>query len=707
MVTVRDQLNSLPRHEALITTTYDFDWDILDSIVAMDRGRRKTSIVITDKDCFQEKMKTLPEPQPPWLCNSYFLNPANEIKGAFHPKVTMAIDVENLLLVTGSHNLTRSGVESNLEITSSARIPLTEPNLEILQNVADFLNFTSEHILGLAKEELQDFASTIIDVRSGTTRYTNSSFLHSCSKPILTQVLERIPLIEKTIIIAPTHSEDPQFLQEASEVLGKNLTFAIDPARFSVGKEAKTTFYEKFPAKQIRSKPPRILHAKMYVFQTKTGDWVLFGSPNFTKTGLLQDARNGGNVEAAWLIPPSVNWNWQQLFTDSVTLSEISIAEIPSSEEKAPKTAEKITIEQWGYETLDGKGIILTPGLKDGTTVWIHFCGTAQRIQTTISNGRIIFTVPPNWAGIKYEILDDDGKILTFGILNRAHIIGSGYQDYHFDQETMRELYRFMRRLHNTSVHGATNERNREDLDVPILEENLHPRIIQHEWNPYSGNFRELTPDKFYPETRIELVRTAKNVFQGKTSLRQLISDIDLILESTFFAGLLMENSRAYYQVLVSKDLSQFMNLPSSSDSQALALSKIDNWQPYLLGSLSRSQIDEWKKIGPTSGAEISLLFDYWLYYQTKGRDAFERPTIDSVLVTNRFSQIWQALRRLSPEGTVKSTSELIWESRLSVLESKKVQELGKLPLPESITELELCLQSAFQKCQSKLKQAP
>lgn len=69
MVTVKGQLNSLPHHEALITTTYDFDWDLLDSIVSLDRGQRKTSVVITDKGCFQERMKTLPEPQPPWLCN--------------------------------------------------------------------------------------------------------------------------------------------------------------------------------------------------------------------------------------------------------------------------------------------------------------------------------------------------------------------------------------------------------------------------------------------------------------------------------------------------------------------------------------------------------------------------------------------------------------------------------------------------------------
>lgn len=616
----------------------------------------------------------------------------------------MTIDSENLVLITGSHNLTRNAFESNLEITSLARIPLTEPNLEILQNVADFLTFTSEHISELAKDELKEFASTILDVRPGTTRYSNNSFLHSCNKPILNQVLEMIAPIEKAIIMAPTHSQDPQFLQEITEILGKNLEFIIDPAHFSIEKEAKTN-YEKFPAKQIRSKPPRTLHAKLYIFQTKLGDWVLSGSPNFTRRGLLQDAKNGGNVEAAWLVPPSVNWNWKQLFADSVTLSDINLSEIPSSEEKATKKADKITVEQWGYETLDGKGIILAPGINEGRTVFIHFCGTPQKVQTTILNGRIVFEVPPNWPGIKYEILDDNGNIVTFGILNRARIVGSGYEAYHFDHETIRELYRFMRKLHNASAHSSANERNQRELNAVILEENLRPRGIEREWNPYSGNFRELTPDQFYPETKKELVRTAKNILQGKATIRQLMSNIDLALESTFYAGLLSEEGRSSYQVLVSKDLSQFMNLPSGSDSQILALTKIDDWQPYLLGTLSTSQVDEWRRIGPTSGAEISLLFDFWLYYQTKGRAAFENPRLDLVFVTNRFSQIWQALKRLSPERTVKSTSELLYESRLSVLKSKTVQDLGRLSLPDSITELELCLQSAFEICRSQLKQ--
>jgi hypothetical protein len=703
MVTVKDQLNNFPRDEALITLTYDFDWEILESLVALDRGRRKGSVVVTDKGCFEKKMETLPEPQPPWLCNSYFLNPACGINGAFHPKVTMTLDAENLLLVIGSHNLTKNGVESNLEITSSAKIPLTEPNLDVLTDIADFLTFTAEHVSGAAKDIIHEFASTILDVNPGTTRYSSSSFLHSFRKPILTQVLEKISPIENVIVMAPTHSSDPQFLRDITEILGKNIIFLVDPFRFSVTKEAKP-MYERFEAKRLQCKPHRILHAKLYVFETKAGDWVLYGSPNFTKNALLLDAKTGGNVEAACLIPPSANWNWQQLFGKSVTLSEVNLAELPASEGIATTFVGPTVVEQWGYETLDGKGIILSLGLQDNTIVFVHLCGTAEKIQVTVLNGKIVFTLPANWIGTKYEIIDNNGNFVTFGILNRARIVVSGYEDYHFDEDTLRELYRFMRRLqHNIAVYSTASETSQGELDTVILEEYLRPKPPPREWNPYSGNFKELKPEQFYAETKKKLAKTAKGVLQGITNLRQLISNLDLALESAFYAGLL-SGHRALYQVQVAKDFSQFMNVPSGNDSQTLTVSNLDGWRPYSFGSLSGSLIEDWRKIGPVSGIDVSLLFDYWLYFQSIERDAFERRSLDSVIVTNRFYQIWLAFQKLSRERTVKSSCERIWESRLKVLKSTEIQKLGAISLPSNLTELETCLLSTFERCRPRLK---
>jgi HKD family nuclease len=692
MVTVRSQFNEFPRDQALVTTTYDFDWDILDNMVALDHGRRKSSIVITDKGCFDKKIETLPDPQPPWLCNSYFLNPAIEIKGAFHPKVAMTVDSEDLLMVVGSHNLTRGGIESNLEVTGFARIPLTQPNLDILESVSDFLDQSAKHVTGLAKDELLDFASEIKNVEPGITKSGNFSFLHSFRRPIIDQIIEKIPDIEKTIVIAPTYSEDPRFIKEAQECLGKNLTIVVDPAHFSVGKEAKN-IYETLQTQQIRSKPPRVLHAKIYIFQTKAGDWVLFGSPNFTRNALLLGAESGGNVEVACLIPPSSNWSWQQLFSEEVALQNINLAEIPAANEKPKETAHEAIVEHWGYESLDGKGTILAPTLKEGTIIFIHFLGTGQKVEAIVTNNRIEFSVPLNWKGIKYEILDSDGKLISIGILNRAKIIGSGYEDYHFDQDTIRELYHFMRRLHNTSIHNNFNDTNARDIDILILEENLRAKPIGREWNRYSGIFKELTPKQFYSEAQKELCRTAKNLQAGKANLRQLLNSLDLLLESTYLTSLLTDN-RIEPLVLMSKDLSKYMNLPSGSDSQPFTSYNKAYWKPNIIGRLH--EIDEWEKIEPTIGLELSLLFNYWVYYHTRGKYGLDRKNLDVVIVTNRYRIIWNAFKRLSPKEPIKSTYERIWESRLSVLSSKDAQVKGILPTPTAIDELKICLQSAI-----------
>jgi hypothetical protein len=116
MVTVRDQWAAFPLNQPLIATTRDFDWAVINSMVASDRGRRKKSIVIVDSTCHNKTEP--PNPVPPYLGNTYTLWPASGIRGTFHPKIAVALEDDNLMLLVGSHNLTRNGVDYNLEIKS-------------------------------------------------------------------------------------------------------------------------------------------------------------------------------------------------------------------------------------------------------------------------------------------------------------------------------------------------------------------------------------------------------------------------------------------------------------------------------------------------------------------------------------------------------------------------------------------------------------
>jgi len=705
VVSLREQINNFPRDSPLIALTYDFDWEILESLIALDRGRRKGSIVVTDKVCydkkFDEKTGAFPDPPPNWAGKSYFLCPASGLKGTFHPKMILAIEAEKLLMVIGSHNLTKRALESNLEITHSTSIPITAPNYEMLHEIAVFLKNICKYVPNLIGDQIQDFADNILDLGDGSVKHTQAKFLHSFKAPILNQALEQLPQIESVVVLAPTHSSNPLFLQKVTELVGEKITFLIDPLRFSIEKQAKEV-YEKFEAKRLQCKPYRSLHAKLYIFRTEKGDWTLYGSPNFTENALLMDAAGGGNVEAAILIPPSANWNWKQLFEGVVTLSELNLRELHAAEKPDEEPAKPQIVEGCGYETLDGKGIILAPGMPNGSIVYIHFYGTAERVKTKVESGKIIFTIPPDWTGTKYEIFNENGMLISFGIINRTRISIPKFEEYNLDEDALREFYRFMRKLQNIFPDQRTNEPEKLP-EVVIIDEKLLSKPPKREWNSYSVSFQELSTDQLYSKAKKKLAKTINSLFQGNASLRQLLSSLDLTIESAFYAGLLT-GDRKYYPAQVARDLSEIMNLPSGKENQELILDKLENWQPHLSKPLNQPMLNEWKKQGPTSGIDVSLLFNYWLYFQSLPPNAFENRALDAIMVTNRYYQIWKAFEKLTTEKTVKASRERIWDSRIKVLKSKEIQEKAPIPLPSDLKEIETCLQSAFERCIPRLK---
>lgn len=705
MVTVREQWSHFPRQQPVIATTYNFDWSVIESFVALDRGRRDGSIVLSDKGCYNE-MK-LPSPSPPYLGNSYFLYPAYGVKGAFHPKVVLGLDERELLCLVGSHNLTRDGTESNLEITGFLRIPVTEPHLHLIASITEFLRDLAECIPSdpISRDEIRNFGRLIQDVGPGKIEYCSDVFIHSFRESILSQVVDRIPSISRVMILVPTHSSNPAFIREAIDFLGGKALFLIDPSRFSVSEAAKKT-YEHYEVKRLEVSGHRPLHAKLYVFHTDEGDWALYGSPNFTEAALFKSTKEGGNVEAACLIPPSGSWSWEQLFKNSVRLSETEWKGLQVFETlEEPQAGEPLLVEKWGYETADGKAVIYSPGLPDETLVRVHLHGLEEKLEVKVANRRLIFDIPSNWSGAtRYEVFDSQGNILAVGALNRTGAAIPKLETYELDEVARRRLWYYARRLQKPKPKWLRWKSEMEELRDILIDPRLwKPGQGTESWSPVSRRLEVVMPKNFYSEAKKKLQEVMSIYDKVRVSpdlaapfLRHALVALDLLIEGTFYAGLYAKDGNKDL-VYLARDVSKWMNLPSGN--QPLAPLKLQSWRPHLYGLLTEAVVQEWEEYGPRLSLDIGILFDYWIYFQGVGSRGFDRRSLDAVIVTNRYYQIWAGLRHLAGEKLVNASVERVWDSRVDVLCSHQ-----EFDMPSNLPDLERCIKSAFDKCKHRLR---
>ena len=707
MVAVREQWSHFPREHPVIVTTYNFDWSIIESFVALDRGRRDGSIVLADKSCHNE-MKPQSPPLP-YLGNTYFLCPAHGVKGAFHPKVVLGFDEQDLLCLIGSHNLTRDGTEFNLEITGFLRIPLTKPHLNLIESIAEFLQGLAECIQSdpIPRDEIRNFTGLIQDTGPGKTEYCSNVFIHSFKEPIITQVVDQIPPIKKVTILVPTHSSNPTFIQKAIDLFGRKALFIIDPSRFLVSEEAKK-IYDQYEVKRLEVSGHRPLHAKLYVFHTDDGDWTLYGSPNFTEAALFKSVKEGGNVEAACLIPPSQSWNWEQLFKNSVGLSVTEWKDLQFYEPlEEPQVGKLLLVEKWGYEDADGKAVIYSPGLPDGTLVRVRLYGLEIMIEVKVTNGRLVFDIPSNWCGAtRYEVFDNQGNLLAVGDLNRTGAAIPKLETYELDEAARRRLWYYARRLHKPKPKWLSWRNEREELSDILIDPRLW-KLGQGSvaWSPVSRRIEAVNPENFYSEAKKSFQEVMATYHKVRVKpnltdpfLRHALVALDLLIEGVFYAGLYAKNRRESL-VYLAKDLSEWMNLPSGNPNQPLAPLELQSWRPHLCETLTEPMVQKWKEYGPRLSLDIGILFDYWIYFQLQGPHCFDSRSLDAVIVTNKYHQIWVGLRYLAGEKLVNAAVERVFDSRADVLSSHQ-----EYKMPFNSADLERCLKSAFDKCKHRLQ---
>ena len=251
----------------------------------------------------------------------YLLLPV-KVGSFFHPKVFFFYKEKEPISFVGSHNLTLPGLSHNMEISSEINDSAT--NLDILK-------FISSTISDIIKDKENFLIQKLGEIIKSFEEHENENikFLTNRKIPILNQVCDLLKKedFNKLIIFSPFFSKTNEILDVLSRELG------IDEFTFCLQKNNHTLDINELKGlkriqyQEVKTPDNRRLHFKILHFKGKENEYLVIGSPNFTKSALLKTMK-GGNLETCLLIRGIENIN--QLFNE-LECRPISSEDVESS----------------------------------------------------------------------------------------------------------------------------------------------------------------------------------------------------------------------------------------------------------------------------------------------------------------------------------------------------------------------------------------
>jgi hypothetical protein len=390
----------------------------------------------------------------------------------FHSKLGLFIAEDRALAVIGSANLTRGGLERNLELGSVFEVSPDGGPRRLFQSFLDYVaGPLMREVTGASEMVVRDTVVALREVLQKVPRDKECphTFLHNYEQPLWEQVLEKLPHrhVAKVSILSPFFepngetSEDPPDQTDDEGIfasLFKDLNF--QPPK---GEKPVSVFFQQsegatqLPVDKLKvwkgqidlcqrlsttADEPRPLHAKMLIIEGAKGPKrapylvTVFGSPNFTSAALLSHPPKG-NAEIAVLtnLPPRRNGTqriWSALRLDTL-FGEVkdwtTLHHVVSHRPPLPP-ADVFRVNDAWLRVADGKLVVTWQGstsaaselrvLVEANGVWTTVSSTALGAETRaeLDVAALIQTdeaglVSLRAARIRVELLDSTGKVVA------------------------------------------------------------------------------------------------------------------------------------------------------------------------------------------------------------------------------------------------------------------------------------------------------
>lgn len=313
---------------AALLLTYSFDGKWIEEGLVPDLFDRSvaTALVIRDANRIVKEAPTV----------RYHRANAGFSTRVFHPKLGLFVAEDRALALIGSANLTRGGLERNLELGSAFEITPEGGPRALFDGILSYIGGPLLNELetgGSAAASLRDAAVALREVLAGVPSASDAvhRFFHNYERPLWEQILEALPHrhIKRLSIVSPffepntVEPEDP--ISETDAGLFER-TFADLTFEPPTGEKPISIFFQQSEGKTLlpidklgrwrdklalfqrlaTSDDARPLHGKFLLIegsQAKNRDPYLaaiYGSPNYTSAAFLNCPPNG-NAEIAVL----------------------------------------------------------------------------------------------------------------------------------------------------------------------------------------------------------------------------------------------------------------------------------------------------------------------------------------------------------------------------------------------------------------------
>lgn len=277
-------------------------------------------LVFVDQGKYDEGVRTEEWKEAP-ISEDYILEPVNS-GGVFHPKVNLFVSSRSVYFSVSSANLSLEEYCKAAQIGFADGFQkswVTDDDHEVGEEyfvATDVVEFfedlveanglvTGQDALNYMRETVEtvEWLPDLRDEVPIPEEERSVMLFSSLSEPVLTQVVDYLPQVERVRLYAPFYGS-PSVLSDIAEELDVGrIELIVEPSSTALEvdglEEALEGFDVSLRVMEVEGRE-RWVHGKFMLLEGEWGEACLYGSPNMTGSALLSNARNG-NVEVGLL----------------------------------------------------------------------------------------------------------------------------------------------------------------------------------------------------------------------------------------------------------------------------------------------------------------------------------------------------------------------------------------------------------------------